>query len=108
MANKVIYTNLLPPGAGAFTMFPFIFVHKDLIDDPRVLLHEDVHYKQQKKWFIYGAGIGLILWFILYLFVLPFYWNPWRRRWETEAFMVDGYSQEQIDEILRKPPYYLR
>jgi hypothetical protein len=107
----IIYTNLLPPGAVAFTAYPFIFIkkrfkgNKNILND--LLPHEMVHYERQKKWFIYGLGIGLILWFILYLFVLPFYWNPFRRKWETEAFMADGYTLEKIDEILSKPPYYL-
>lgn len=44
-----------------------------------ILEHEKVHLRQQKKW-------THTIYFILYFFCLPLFWNPFRRRWEQEAF----------------------
>jgi len=102
-----------------------------------ILIHEWKHWYQQLLFCVVGAIAGMILWFILswppqaetfavcligsiegwvtgfllwiflYLFCLPVKWNPFRRYWETEAFKANGFDENQIKEILRKPPYYL-
>jgi hypothetical protein len=108
--QMVIKTNIpLWFGAAAITIFPFILVMKNVPERSLVTLalHEGVHYAQQKRWFKYGLGVGLIAWFILYLGVLPVGWNPFRKKWETEAFLAQGYSEDQITRILHEGPYYL-
>lgn len=93
-------------GAAAITVWPIVLV------SPRagagVLEHESVHLEQQRRWALYGLGVGLLAWFALYLFILPFGYNPWRRRWEREAFAAQGFTQDQADEMLRRAPYFLR
>lgn len=93
--------------AYAITVFPFIFIDPDTKNKELVLTHELIHYFQQKRWAIYGLGMGLLIWFILYLLVLPVGWNPFRRKWETEAFKAEHFSLDFINQILKKPPYYL-
>jgi hypothetical protein len=93
--------------AGAITVWPFLFIHPLLADNLSVRTHERVHWEQQRRWVIYGLGVGLLLWFVLYLFVLPIGWNPFRKHWEQEAYRKEGYSNEAINNILRGPPYYL-
>lgn len=94
--------------AAAITAFPFIFIDPDCFTYEITLKHEKIHYNQQKKWAIYGLGVGLLAWFLLYLLVLPVGWNPFRRKWETEAFRsAEKYSTSWINKILREPPYYL-
>lgn len=97
-------------GACAVTAFPFIFVEPgqgaQLLEV--TLRHEGVHLRQQRRWFVYGLGVGLLAWHFLYLFCLPFGVNPWRRKWETEAFREgERYLPVQIDAVLSRPPYYL-
>jgi hypothetical protein len=107
----VVRTNIpLLFRACAITVFPFIFITKKIHFDLYASLcrHEGVHYDQQKRWAFFGFGVGLLAWFALYLLVLPVYWNPFRRKWETEAFKAQGYFDKEIDEILTKAPYYLR
>jgi hypothetical protein len=94
--------------ASAVTVYPFIFVSPNVLGRKEVLTHELVHYEQQKRWTIYGCGIGLLLWFALYLFCLPVCYNPFRRAWETEAFEAEGFTRPFIHEILKGAPYYLR
>jgi hypothetical protein len=73
-----------------------------------MLEHERVHYEQQRRWALYGLGVGLLAWFLLYLFFLPVWKNPFRDRWEREAYhKAQGYSDEVIDAILVRRPYYL-
>ena len=95
--------------AAAITVFPFIFVDPDYLNEPGILKHEETHLAQQKLWAIYGLGVGLLAWFFVYLLCLPVWYNYFRRKWETEAYQAgQGYTVEQINEILRQPPYYLK
>jgi len=94
-------------GVSAITIFPFVFVrpgHKT----PRLMKHEGSHWRDQCNWFLYGLGVGLIVWFLLYLFALPYVWNPLRRHTETKAFLATGLTEAEADARLRKWPYLLR
>jgi hypothetical protein len=96
--------------ATAMTVWPFVFISPKVGDGPMLrmaLVHEDVHYHQQGQWLVYGLGVGLLVWFFLYLFCLPMYWNYWRRKWETEAMEAQGLSAREIAWKLTQPPYYL-
>lgn len=94
-------------GACAVTVWPFCLISPEVANNFWVLQHEAAHYRQQRKWAIYGLGVGLLAWFALYLLVLPVGWNPFRRKWETEAFKAEGISDKVIDETLKGVPYYL-
>jgi len=64
--------------------------------------HEEVHSAQQHRW-----GWALLpVWIFCYVFLLPLFWNPFRYKWEYEAF-VEGswYSDEQTRKILRSYRY---
>ena len=68
------------PMAG-ITFGKHVFV-KDLTDQ-LTINHELVHVKQQREhrfWF----------WFSYVFFPLPFFWNPWRMKWEAEAYAVQA------------------
>lgn len=93
-------------GVSGLTVFPFIFLHPDA--PASVVAHEKVHYRQQKKWALYGVGVGWVLWFLLYLLVLPAGWNPFRYRWEIEAFEKgEGYHPHFTHHLLKRKPYWL-
>jgi hypothetical protein len=91
--------------ACAVTVFPFVFY--DGVISTATLKHEGVHWQQQRRWAIYGLGVGLLAWWALYLLALPVGWNPWRRRWETEAYRTQGCTFVQIRDMLQRRPYYL-
>lgn len=44
-----------------------------------LIVHETTHVLQQKK-------IGIWKFLFFYFFCLPILWNPWRLRWEAEAY----------------------
>lgn len=58
-----------------------------------IFKHEEIHEKQAKR-----TG-GWFIWTWLYLIGfplgLPFFWNPWRKKWELEAYIKGtGFSKE--------------
>lgn len=44
-----------------------------------VIRHEEVHERQWME-------VGFLKFYFLYLFCLPVLWNPWRKKWELEAY----------------------
>jgi hypothetical protein len=103
------------PFIGAITVYPWIFISKSSWDGvpaselDATIRHERTHLGQQVLWFQHAWLLGLFAWFICYELFLPFWWNPFRRRWETEAYIKgQGYSLEEIDLILRGAPYWLK
>ena len=64
------------------------------------LAHELVHVRQQAEhpiWF-----------WVSYLLLLPLGWNPWRMRWEAEAYAVQvrhGYTVESVARVIAGPMY---
>ena len=99
---RVIRTRALPPGASAMTVWPVVLVHPDVPDRDMasLLKHESVHLRQQRHWL-------LLPWYLLYLFFLPVGWNPFRARWERDAYRAQGHSDRSITAKLKKAPYYL-
>jgi hypothetical protein len=96
--------------ADAITVWPFILVTSrplGITEREVLLTHEKIHLAQQRRWAIYGLGLGLLVWFGLYLLCLPIGWNYWRRKWEREAYRANGLSDEAINTLLRLAPYYL-
>lgn len=92
--------------ASAITAWPVVLVDP-ASDTPTIRKHEGVHYAQQRRWALWGLGVGLVVWWLLYLVVLPVGWNWWRWRWEREAYLAQGFTAEEIAGVLREPPYYL-
>ena len=104
---RFIETKLLPPGAQAFTVYPIgAFVKPGAMDND-LKIHESVHWEHQRAWCIYGLGVGLLLWFMLYLMLLPVGWNPLRAWTERAAFRAQGVTDEYITHMLQRAPYYL-
>ncbi len=59
-----VTVSWLPFRARAMTLYPFIFVRRDLQHDYCLYLHELYHWRQQRKWW-------LIPWLLAYLILLP-------------------------------------
>jgi hypothetical protein len=58
-----------------------------------------VHLRQQKE-------VGVVEYILLYLFSLPVLWNPWRYRWELEAYTYgSGLKANQAKDILKSYSY---
>jgi hypothetical protein len=92
-------------GIGGITVWPLVIIRPDR---RARLPHEMKHFEQQGRWFKYGLGVGLLVWHLLYLFALPVLWNPFRRKWEREAYAAEGINEEEADKRLRGWPYLLR
>ena len=88
------------------TIYPFIFLTKT--HSVGTIEHERIHIRQQDKWWAWAGPLGLLLWFSLYLIVFPIGWNPFRWKWEYEAYSeANGYVDEKIREKMKKSPYFL-
>jgi hypothetical protein len=61
----IVKTNLMFKGFDAFTVFPFIFVRPAHASNEGLLVHEKVHYAEQKKAFV-------LPWLLKYALSKPF------------------------------------
>lgn len=64
----------------------------------QIVAHESHHAAQVREH-------GSFKFHFLYLFALPILWNPWRAKWEREAYKADGLSDEVIDKLLSSYAY---
>src|SRR5580765_1384652 len=84
---------------GWTTIWPFIF-YSDYPAEGLDLAHEKIHGKQQLCWL-------LVPYWILYVFgPLPIFFNPFRYRWEWEAYSKGSQLQDyEIKQILGSSYY---
>lgn len=65
----------------------------------KTILHEEIHLLQRKR-------VGAFKFYFLYLFALPFWKNPWRYKWEMEAYIHgSGLWPTDADKILKSYKY---
>lgn len=85
----------------AITIYPFVFLCAEV--GPIFEAHEQIHYEQQDRWWSWAGPFGLLIWYFLYLFVLPVGWNPFRWKWEYEAYRNGSkYEPERIVRMLTR------
>ena len=97
----LVVPNWLLFWAAAITLGQLIIIRRAYQYDPVVLAHETIHTLQFRREGIFG-------YLILYLFCLPFLYNPWRARWEAEAYAVNvraGASVEFCAKIISGAGY---
>jgi hypothetical protein len=49
---KVITTRWVPRGFDALTVWPWIFIRPGALDRPGLMVHEMVHYREQREWWV--------------------------------------------------------
>jgi hypothetical protein len=91
-------------GFSGLTIYPLIF---NVSLSGWGLKHEKIHLEQQHKWYSVLWYFGVLAWLFCYLMILPVGWNPFRYKWEYEAYKNgQGYSDMKIREVLKKE-YFL-
>jgi hypothetical protein len=76
-----------------------IYYPKGTVLEQSSIRHEEIHVKQM-------AEVGLIKFYLLYLFALPFIYNPWRYKWELEAYTLgSNMSEMEAKKVLRSKMY---
>lgn len=81
------------------TINGIIYYPKDILPNKVVIKHEEIHMKQQQE-------VGLVKFLLLYLLALPLFYNPWRYKWEYEAYTKgSGYSAELAKAKLKTKTY---
>jgi hypothetical protein len=84
------------------TVWNTVYFPKGRPPDGQVLAHEQIHSNQQHKW----GWFFLPVWIFCYLFILPILWNPFRKKWETEAYVRgSGLSEDTTKRILGTVSY---
>ncbi len=98
--KKSIWWNLTFPFAhNNYTTIGNTIYYSKIKPSKIIIAHEKIHSKQQKQ-------IGIIKFIFLYLFCLPFIYNPWRYKWEFEAYTKgSGYSHSKTNKILKSYLY---
>ncbi len=84
-------------------IYPNIYLTRSFDSEPKevqdyLLRHEKIHLEQQKK-------VGVLKYHLLYVFVLPLFWNPWRFEWELEAYVNAGMDEETALSYVRSWTY---
>lgn len=65
----------------------------------RTIEHEKIHLRQQQR-------VGKWKFAFLYLFALPFVYNPWRRDWELEAYVYgSGLTEDEARRVIKSYKY---
>lgn len=81
------------------TLGTTLYYPKGMVPNLYTIRHEEIHARQQQE-------IGLIPFVLLYLLALPILWNPWRWKWEHEAYVKGSYATEkETTRILRSMNY---
>jgi hypothetical protein len=101
LVEKAWWWKLTGPFAGTnfTTIGGTLYYPKGHLVTNDILAHEEIHSRQQKE-------TGLLLYMFLYLFCLPFVWNPWRWSWEYEAYRVGSHWSDKDTEAVLKSSAY--
>jgi hypothetical protein len=76
-----------------------IYKPKGLRMNSNLIAHEKIHLAQQRK-------LGKWKYLFLYLFCCPFFWNPWRYKWEMEAYTKGSkFSKLTAKKLLQSSAY---
>lgn len=68
--------------------------------------HEQIHSEQQYRWGKVGFPFWLWLYLVGFPLGLPFLWNPWRKKWEYEAYTKGScWGHEKTLKMLRSRAY---
>jgi len=86
---------------GTFTcVFGTIYHPPGRLPSEIIQAHESYHVKQAEE-----CG-GWWKFYFLYLFCLPLFWNPWRKKWEIEAYIKgSGYAPVVAKSMVRRAMY---
>ena len=108
--DSIVKFVSLPSHIAGISIFPFSFIKKSHKDNSeyveRILVHERIHFHQQRKWVLIGGLVGFLSWYFAYVFLLPAVYNPFRWKWEYLAFRDgDKYEHDHIVKVLSSGTY---
>ncbi len=93
----------LGANAMAITLFPFIFVRKDTVNNEELLRHEEIHIRQQLELLIFGV---VILYFIEYFFARAFKKLSKRQSYYFTAMEQEAHRNAIKEDYLKtRKPY---
>ena len=79
-----------------------------IVDHEQYHMYQQMDFAKKFKWLgeKWSKRVGLSVWIFCYLFLLPIWFNPLRKKSEIEAYtMGSGYTEEYAKRILRGTAY---
>lgn len=102
---KLIPNTLIPlPGYVAMTLWPFIFIRRDLLHryTDRTDRHESIHARQQLETLI----LPFLLWYALEWLIRLIILRDPRRAYRSISFEQEAYMGEAFPDYLDDRPHY--
>lgn len=102
---KIVRTKIpfLPPkGYRAITLGCFIFMRKGVTADKRLLVHEGIHWAQEKELLIIGFYLLYVLEFIFNLFR----YGKWKAAYRNISFEREAKTNEMLSSYLEYRPRF--
>lgn len=98
--EKSIWWKLTGPWYNMYNLIgDTIYYPKGKPPDTNILRHEQVHFEQIQK-------EGKLKFYLLYVLAFPILWNPWRYKWEYEAYLKGSwFTIDQIKKTLKSYQY---
>lgn len=92
------------PTMEAVTIYPFIFISKDLPyrSYPRVMSHECIHLRQQLSLLL----IGFYIWYECELIVRRIQYKSWDEAYRNISFEREAYSNERNLSYYKTRPFW--
>lgn len=88
----VVSKFLVPKGYNGLTIFPFIFVKKEVLRIDKVLInHERIHLRQQIELFI----LPFFIWYMIEFFIRYTKYKSWYDAYINISFEREAYANEK-------------
>lgn len=104
MFYKQINVKFKDPSLEAVTVWPFIFVNKDLPIRSywRVMTHELTHLKQQLSLLL----IGFYLWYYIEFLIRRLQYPTWDEAYRNISFEREAYANQRISTYYKTRPFW--
>jgi hypothetical protein len=88
------------------TIWDTVYCPHDRKPSVDIMAHEAIHSRQQKEWGKLAVPVWIWLYLVGFPLGLPFFFNPWRKKWEFEAYTKGSlFSEKYTLSILRSYRY---
>ena len=98
----IIKCNKLPFDVNVIALYPFMFIKRDYVQDAENVVHENIHYQQQKE---LGLIFFLLLYGIEFLILFCKYRNRYRAYYNI-SFESEAYSNQANLDYLKDRKFW--
>lgn len=100
---RIVYNGLIPPkGYKAITIGNVIFTRKGTSISGKDIIHENIHWLQEKEMLI----IFFYLWYIIEFLCKLIYYRKWHTAYRAISFEREAYSYQEYGWYLEVRKHY--